>query len=297
MKGILLAGGSGTRLYPATLVVSKQLLPVYDKPMIFYPLSTLFLAGIREILIISTPNDLPLFQRLLGDGAQYGVSFSYAVQARSEGLAQAFLIAKAFLAGEKSCLVLGDNIFYGQGLHPILRQSAQLSQGALVFGYRVSNPQDFGVIECAPDGTVLSLEEKPRQPKSSNAVVGLYYYDEEVCEIATTITPSWRGELEITDVNNVYLSRGLLHCTMLGRGTAWLDTGTHTSLLEAGLFVETVEKRQGLKIACLEEIAYLKGFITANEVLSAAERMGNSEYGAYLQQVVSESMANNAEHL
>ena len=290
MKGIILAGGSGTRLYPATQVLSKQLLPVYDKPMIFYPLSTLLLAGIREILIISTPSDLPMFARLLGDGSQYGLAFSYAEQARPEGLAQAFLIGKEFIAGDTCCLVLGDNIFYGQGLHQLLLESAQLEHGALVFGYRVSTPQDFGVIELLPGGQVLSIEEKPSQPKSSYAVVGLYFYDEQVADIAASIQPSSRGELEITDVNKVYLERGQLQCRILGRGTAWLDTGTHTSLLDAGHFVETVEKRQGLKIACLEEIAYLKGYISAAQVLEAAERMGHSGYGAYLKQVVNESV-------
>jgi glucose-1-phosphate thymidylyltransferase len=289
MKGIVLAGGSGTRLFPITQAVSKQLLPVYDKPMIFYPLSTLMLAGIREILLISTPHDLPLYQRLLGDGSQFGVEFSYAEQPRPEGLAQAFHIGKDFVDGGPACLVLGDNIFYAQGLTEMLqaaRARVLTSGGATVFGYRVNDPQRYGVIEYDAAGRVLSIEEKPQNPKSHCAVVGLYFYDAKITDIAAGINPSARGELEITDVNNEYLQRGELHVQTMGRGTAWLDTGTHESLLEASNFIETIEKRQGLKVACLEEVAYEMGFINADGVLRQATRLGQTEYAEYLRRLI-----------
>lgn len=288
MKGIVLAGGTGSRLYPVTLAVSKQLLPVYDKPMIYYPLSTLMLAGIREILIISTPDDLPAYRKLLGDGSQYGISLRYAEQPRPEGLAQAFLIGERFLDGGPACLVLGDNIFYGHGLSAILQQSAQLTEGALIFGYWVRDPQRYGVLELDTTGRVVSIEEKPQNPKSNYAVVGLYFYDAGVTEIARSLQPSARGELEITDLNLRYLHEGRLRAELLGRGIAWLDTGTHSSLLAAGNFIETIEKRQGLKVACLEEIAYLQGYITADQVLQQARRLGATEYAAYLEQLVTE---------
>jgi glucose-1-phosphate thymidylyltransferase len=288
MKGILLAGGSGTRLHPMTLAASKQLLPVYDKPMVYYPLSVLMLAGIREILIISTPTDLPLFRRLLGDGSAFGVRFAYAEQARPEGLAQAFHIAGdiGFLRDEPAALVLGDNLFYGHDLVKSLERATTRVDGATIFGYHVADPRSYGVVEFAADGRVVSLEEKPAQPKSNYAIPGIYFYDAEVVARARSLRPSARGELEITDLNRLYLEAGRLHVEVLGRGTAWLDTGTHDSLLEAGQFVSVIENRQGLKIACLEEIAWRQGWIDRATLEANVTRLGKSSYGAYLRRVV-----------
>jgi glucose-1-phosphate thymidylyltransferase len=285
MKGIILAGGTGTRLYPITKGVSKQLIPIYDKPMIYYPLSVLMLAGIKDILVISTPYDLPGFKRLLGDGSDYGLSLFYAEQASPDGLAQAFIIGEDFIGDDSVCLVLGDNIFYGQGFSPMLEESirfAELKNEATIFGYRVKDPENFGVIEFDKNEKVLSVQEKPKNPKSNYAAVGLYFYPNRVIQIAKTIKPSDRGELEITTVNQVFLEEGSLNVKKLGRGFAWLDTGTHESLAQASNFIETLEKRQGIKIACLEEIAYRKGWISSHQLKEVAEPMNKNEYGQYL---------------
>ena len=292
MKGIVLAGGSGTRLYPITKGISKQLMPIYDKPMVYYPISVLMLAGVREILIITTPQDQQLFRQLLGDGSSYGVHFEYVVQPAPEGLAQAFLLGEEFIGEEDVCLVLGDNIFYGQGFTGMLLEAARRTeqeQKATIFGYRVQHPERYGVVSCDPTGRVVAIEEKPAEPQSDLAVTGLYFYPNRVVEIAKQIRPSSRGELEITDVNRAFLAAGALHMQLLGRGFAWLDTGTHESLYEASTFVQVTESRQGVKIACLEEIAWRKGWITSEELLRLAEPMQHNAYGAYMMRLATQT--------
>ena len=288
MKGIILAGGSGTRLYPLTKAISKQIMPVFDKPMIYYPLSTLMLAGIREVLIISTPRDLPVFEELFGDGSQLGMSFSYAIQESPRGLADAFIIGDKFIGNDAAALVLGDNIFYGQSFSKVLREAARRTEtepGATIFGYYVRDPREYGVVEFDENGKAISIEEKPQKPKSNYAVPGLYFYDNEVVEIAKNVKPSARGEIEITSINNEYLSRGNLHVETMGRGFAWLDTGNHDSLLDAANFVATFQKRQGLYVSCIEEIAYKRGFIDRDQLLKLAEPLMKTEYGKYLTEV------------
>ncbi len=282
MKGIILAGGSGTRLYPITKGVSKQLLPIYDKPMVYYPLSVLMLAGIREILLISTPDDIGGYQRLLADGREFGINLTYAVQASPDGLAQAFIIGEEFIGSDSVCLVLGDNIFYGQGFSPLLRKAAERKGGATVFGYQVKDPERFGVVEFDAEKRAISIEEKPLKPKSHYAVTGLYFYDNDVVKMAKQVKPSTRGELEITSINQAYLERGDLNVELLGRGFAWLDTGTHESLLEAAHFVETIEKRQGYKVACLEEIAFYNGWLTVDDLQRIGQLLSKNSYGQYL---------------
>lgn len=290
MKGIILAGGSGTRLYPITKGVSKQLLPIYDKPMIYYPLSVLMLAGIRDILLITTPEDQPGFQRMLGDGSEFGIKLSYAIQPSPDGLAQAFIIGEDFIGDSNVCLVLGDNIFYGQGFGPMLRKAAANAIGATIFGYQVKDPERFGVVEFDENQKAISIEEKPAKPKSHYAVTGLYFYDNSVVQLAKQVTPSERGELEITSINRAYLQRGNLQVELLGRGFAWLDSGTHESLLEAGMFVETIEKRQGYKVACLEEIAFNNGWLSKEELQRIGEQLSKNSYGQYLLALVEEKL-------
>lgn len=289
MKGIVLAGGSGTRLYPLTKAISKQLLPIYDKPMIYYPISVLMLAGIRDIIIITTPEDCDLFRRLLGDGSQFGVNFTYVIQKSPDGLAQSFILAEQYIVNEKCALVLGDNVFFGQSFGRKLESVAEKNGGATVFAYQVIDPQRFGVVEFDADFKAVNIEEKPKKPKSDWAITGLYFYDENVIDYAKTVKPSARGELEITSLNEIYLNENKLSVEILGRGFAWLDTGTHDSLIEASQFVNTIEKRQGFKIACLEEIAFRKNWLTAEQVLKSAHSMGKTQYGQYLQNIVSKS--------